>query len=358
LPRSAEPTGKTNSFAARLIAWQKKAGRHDLPWQNTTDTYRVWLSEIMLQQTQVATVIPYYRRFLERFPTLADLAAAPVEDVMPYWAGLGYYARARNLHACAQAVMANHGGVFPADPVLIAELPGIGRSTANAIAAFCFAAQVPILDGNVKRVLARCYGIEGFPGAPVVEKEMWALAESLLPDTDVGTYIQAQMDLGATVCTRSKPRCANCPLADICVARRDERQAELPVRKPKKAVPERSARYLVIVDGDGRVLLEQRPASGIWGGLLCLPELAEADNADQRLLHLGLPAVDVWQTLPALQHTFTHFKLELVPLLGRVKRFPRATGETGLQYLPIHALEAAALPAPIRRLLQEAASRV
>ena len=346
------------SFSARLIAWQNKAGRHDLPWQNTTDPYRVWLSEIMLQQTQVATVIPYYRRFLARFPTLADLAAAPVEDVMPYWAGLGYYARARNLHACAQAVVANHGGVFPADPALITELPGIGRSTANAIAAFCFSAQVPILDGNVKRVLARCYGIEGFPGTQSVEKEMWALAESLLPGTEAGTYIQAQMDLGATVCTRSKPRCGNCPLAEICVAQRNDRQAELPVRKPKKAVPERSAHYLVIVDADGRVLLEQRPASGIWGGLLCLPELTEDDDAGQRLLHLGLPAIDAWQTLPALQHSFTHFKLELVPLLGRVKRFPEATGETGLQFLPIHALETAALPAPIKRLLQEAASRV
>ncbi|GAB2181290.1 A/G-specific adenine glycosylase [Denitratisoma sp. agr-D3] len=347
-----------SNFATRLIAWQKKAGRHDLPWQNTTDPYRVWLSEIMLQQTQVATVIPYYLRFLERFPTLADLAAAPVEEVMPYWAGLGYYARARNLHACARAVVADHGGVFPRDPTLIAELPGIGRSTANAIAAFCFKAPVPILDGNVKRVLARCYGIEGFPGTPAVEREMWALAESLLPDTDVGTYIQAQMDLGATVCTRSKPRCGTCPLAEICVARRDDRQAELPVRKTKKAVPERSARYLVIVDGEGRVLLEQRPASGIWGGLLCLPELTTEESPAARTLALGLETLADWEELPALNHTFTHFKLELVPLLARVQHFPPMTRETGLQYLPIHALAAAALPAPIRRLLQEAASRL
>jgi len=355
LPTSPE---RTPAFAARLIAWQKKAGRHDLPWQNTTDPYRVWLSEIMLQQTQVTTVIPYYQRFLDRFPTLADLAAAPVEAVMPYWAGLGYYARARNLHACARAVVERHDGRFPRDPTVIAELPGIGRSTANAIAAFCFAAPVPILDGNVKRVLARCYGIEGFPGAPAVEKEMWVLAKSLLPAKQVGTYIQAQMDLGATVCTRSKPRCQDCPLAEICVARRDDRQAELPVRKTKKAVPERSSRFLVLVDAQGHVLLEQRPPSGIWGGLLSLPELRENETASGRALQLCGVALADWEQLPALRHAFTHFKLELVPLLGKIDRFPHQARETGLQTLPIHALETAALPAPIRRLLLEAASRL
>ena len=346
-----------SDFATRLIAWQKKAGRHDLPWQNTTDPYRVWLSEIMLQQTQVATVIPYYQRFLERFPTLADLAAAAVEEVMPYWAGLGYYARARNLHACARAVVADHGGRFPTDPALIAELPGIGRSTANAIAAFCFAAPVPILDGNVKRVLARCYGIEGFPGLPKVEKQLWDLAHELLPQGEVGTYIQAQMDMGATLCTRSKPRCQACPLAEICVARRDDRQADLPQRKPKKAVPERSARYLVLVDEAGRVLLEQRPASGIWGGLLCLPELIEGESPEARCLALGVGEVAGWEELPALNHVFTHFKLTLLPLLSRVKSAGRL-GDGSLQYLPIKALEQAALPAPIRRVLAEAAGRV
>ncbi|RTL57052.1 MAG: A/G-specific adenine glycosylase [Rhodocyclaceae bacterium] len=347
-----------SEFATRLIAWHKASGRHDLPWQNTTDPYRVWLSEIMLQQTQVATVMPYYRRFLERFPTLADLAAAPVEAVMPYWAGLGYYARARNLHACARAVMEQHGGCFPQDPAVIAELPGIGRSTANAIAAFCFKARVPILDGNVKRVLARCFGVEGFPGTPAVEKKMWGLAETLLPGKQVDTYIQAQMDLGATVCVRSKPRCTACPLAEICVARREDRQAELPTAKPKKKVPQRSARFLVIVDKAGRVLLEQRPASGIWGGLLSLPELAEGESSEGKALTSYGLAVDRWETLPALNHAFTHFKLELVPLLGRVEKFPPRTAEPGLHHLPINDLESAALPAPIRRLLLEAASRL
>ena len=347
-----------SDFATRLIAWHKDSGRHDLPWQNTQDPYRVWLSEIMLQQTQVATVIPYYHRFLQRFPTLADLAAAPVEEVMPLWAGLGYYARARNLHACAKAVVEQHGGNFPHAPETITELPGIGRSTANAIAAFCFGAKTPILDGNVKRVLARCYGIEGFPGTPAVEKEMWALAESLLPTKHVGTYIQAQMDLGATICVRSKPRCTACPLAEICIARRDDRQAELPVRKTKKAVPERSSRFLVLVDGQGKVLLEQRPPSGIWGGLLSLPELAENEDATVKALQLYNAAIDQWQQLPALNHTFTHFKLELVPLLGKVERFPPQVREAGLQLWSIYDLEAAALPAPIRRVLLEAASRL
>ncbi|HEX5394596.1 MAG TPA: A/G-specific adenine glycosylase [Rhodocyclaceae bacterium] len=354
MPRTESP-----NFAARLIAWQRKHGRHDLPWQNTRDPYRVWLSEIMLQQTQVATVIPYYHRFLQRFPTLVDLAAAPIEDVMPYWAGLGYYARARNLHACACAVVREHGGEFPKHPEVIASLPGIGRSTANAIAAFCFSAKVPILDGNVKRVLARCFGIDGFPGSPAVERQMWTLAEFLLPAKDVGTYIQSQMDMGATVCTRGKPRCGVCPLAEICVARRDDRQSELPAARPKRAVPQRSTRFLVLVDKAGRVLLEQRPPSGIWGGLLSLPELGDGEEADAKALAAyGCMASD-WEQLPALSHTFTHFKLELVPLLARVKNNAKRVADgAGQQWLPIDDLESAALPAPIRRLLLEAASRV
>src|SRR5690606_38162345 len=239
-------------------AWQKQHGRKGLPWQDTSDPYRVWLSEIMLQQTQVATVIPYYQRFLERFPALADLAAAPLDDVMPLWSGLGYYARARNLHKCAQTVVARHDGEFPRDAKLIAELPGIGRSTANAIASFCFGAQTPILDGNVKRVFARCFGIEGFPGTLKIEREMWTLAEQLMAASDTGTHTQAQMDLGATICTRGKPLCGRCPLADMCVAYRDNRVAELPTPRPKKAVPERESIFLVM-QGEQGVLLQQRP---------------------------------------------------------------------------------------------------
>jgi A/G-specific adenine glycosylase len=336
-------------FAQRLIAWQKQHGRKGLPWQDTTDPYRVWLSEIMLQQTQVATVIPYYRRFLERFPTLADLAAAPIEDVMPLWSGLGYYARARNLHKCAQTVVAKHGGEFPRDAALIAELPGIGRSTANAIASFCFGAQTPILDGNVKRVFARCFGIEGFPGTLKIEREMWALAETLMPATDTGIYTQAQMDLGATVCTRGKPLCARCPLADICVAKRDDRVAELPQPRPKKAVPEREGIFLIMESEHG-ILLEQRPPSGIWGGLFCLPELpAGADATQFAHQHYGMRAQH-WQELPALRHTFTHFRLTLRPLHAHVTQVPAAM-EGKLRWLALSDHAAAALPTPIRILL-------
>ena len=267
-----------NDFSSRLIRWHKRHGRHDLPWQNTTDPYRVWLSEIMLQQTQVATVIPYYLRFLERFPLLANLAAAPVADVMALWSGLGYYARARNLHACAKALMREHGGRFPRDPVVIAQLPGIGRSTANSIATFCFGARAPILDGNVKRVLCRAFGVEGFPGSGAVEKHLWALAEELMPTRHGAIYNQAQMDLGAAVCERGKPRCDACPLNDICVARATGRASELPTAKPRRTIPQRHATLLVLRDGNC-VLLETRPPAGIWGGLLSLPELPEGADA-------------------------------------------------------------------------------
>ena len=202
-------------FAARLIAWHADHGRHDLPWQNTHDPYRIWLSEIMLQQTQVDTVVPYYRRFLARCPDIATLAAADSGTVMALWSGLGYYARARNLHACAQRLVADHGGAFPATAEAIATLPGIGRSTAAAIAAFAFGERTAILDGNVKRVLCRAFGIDGFPGQAAVERKLWALAEALLPHADVATYIQAQMDLGATLCTRGTPHCTRCPLATV-----------------------------------------------------------------------------------------------------------------------------------------------
>jgi A/G-specific adenine glycosylase len=338
-------------FAQRLIAWQKQHGRKGLPWQDTHDPYRVWLSEIMLQQTQVATVIPYYQRFLQRFPSLTDLAAAPVDAVMPLWSGLGYYARARNLHKCAQVLLAKHGGEFPRDAALIAELPGIGRSTANAIASFCFAAPTPILDGNVKRVFARCFGIEGFPGTLKIEREMWTLAEQLMPATDTATYTQAQMDLGATICTRGKPLCARCPLNDICFAYREGRVTELPTPRPKKTVPERESIFLIIHSEHG-ILLEQRPPSGIWGGLLCLPELpAGADAAQHAQRHYGVTAQQ-WQELPALRHTFTHFHLTLRPLHARVTQAP-AVMEGNLRWLTAADTAAAALPTPIRTLLAE-----
>ncbi len=345
-------------FAARLIDWHAQHGRHDLPWQ-VKDAYRIWLSEIMLQQTQVDTVIPYYQRFLARFPDLPSLAAAPVEDVLALWSGLGYYARARNLHKCAQTLMARHGGVFPADPAQVAELPGIGRSTAAAITAFAYGTRAAILDGNVKRVLTRVFGIEGFPGSPAIEKQLWALAESLLPARDVDIYTQAQMDLGATVCTRSKPRCTSCPFAPDCVALRDGRTAELPTPRPRKAVPERQGRFVVVTHA-GHVLLERRPPTGIWGGLQSLPELPEdTDPATWVATHLGLPVLHC-TPLPGLRHVFTHFVLHLEPWRVEVATHtPQGTpphqvteNSAGQVWHPLERLEEAALPAPVRRVLE------
>jgi A/G-specific adenine glycosylase len=350
------PLPQARSFAARLIRWHKRHGRHDLPWQNTTDPYRVWLSEIMLQQTQVATVIPYYQRFLDRFPALPDLAAAPVADVMSLWSGLGYYARARNLHQCAQTVMNQHGGQFPHDPEALAELPGIGRSTANSIATFCFGARAPILDGNVKRVLCRAFGIEGFPGSSAVEKRLWNLAATLMPEQQGAIYNQAQMDLGAMVCTRGKPKCEACPLNDICMALATDQVAVLPEAKPRKAAPQREATLLVVIDERDRVLLETRPPAGIWGGLQSLPELPDnVSNSDiagivmwlQNRLACRVTAVS---PAPTLVHAFSHFKLHISPQFCRVTAVSCAM-EPGWTWWQRDDLAQAALPAPIRSIL-------
>jgi A/G-specific adenine glycosylase len=341
-----------DSFARRLIDWQRCHGRHDLPWQGCDDPYRVWLSEIMLQQTQVATVIGYYARFLEHFPDLPALAAAPAEAVMAQWSGLGYYARARNLHACARTLMERHGGAFPRDPAAIAALPGIGRSTANAIAVFCFGARKPILDGNVKRLLCRHLGIAGFPGTPAVETRLWRVAAELLPEAHVATYIQAQMDMGATVCTRARPRCSACPLAEDCVARREGRSAELPAPRPRKTVPERRATLLVLRAG-GRILLEERPPAGIWGGLLSLPELPDEPDEAAVAAHcqerLGLRVLTV-APAPSFAHAFSHFRLHIRPLLCMVEPLPRAR-EPNQRWLEQDELARAGLPAPVRKIL-------
>ena len=342
-----------SAFAARLGAWQKQHGRHGLPWQ-VSDPYRVWLSEIMLQQTQVGTVLGYYARFLERFPDLATLAAAPVDDVLAHWSGLGYYTRARNLHKAAQQVMAGFGGDFPARREAIETLPGIGRSTAAAIAAFAFGQRETILDGNVKRVLTRCFGIAGYPGDKKVEAQLWTLAESLLPaaDGDMVAYTQGLMDLGATVCSRSRPACGVCPMLDGCVAARDGRTAELPQRKPKKVQPQRETVMLIALH-QGQVLLQRRPPSGIWGGLLSLPEfestLAIADwlavNGDGELL-------PVW---PELRHVFTHFRLTITPQCVPLQRLAASRcAEDGHVWLPLARALDAGVPTPVRKLLLQA----
>ncbi len=341
------------SFSAAVIAWQKRHGRHALPWQNTRDAYRIWLSEIMLQQTQVSAVIPYYLRFLERFPDVSSLAAAPSEEVMAHWSGLGYYSRARNLHRCAQLVVAEYGGRFPDDPVLLAALPGIGRSTAAAIAAFAYGVRAAILDGNVKRVFCRVFGVEGFPGEKAVENLLWRRAVALLPEADVEAYTQGLMDMGATLCTRGKPACGNCPMAARCIALHTGRVQELPVRKPRKAVPERSTAMLVVTDGE-HVLLEQRPDSGIWGGLLSLPEVAQADDAQQLatavVARYGIAGL--CEPLQPFSHVFTQFKLHVAPYRIRVSGRHAAAAQGNRLWYPMAQLEAAPLPAPVRKLLQ------
>ncbi len=336
-------------FAPRLIAWQQSHGRHDLPWQGTQDPYPIWLSEIMLQQTQVETVIPYFRRFLARFPDLASLATAPVDDVMAHWAGLGYYTRARNLHAAAIRIAEQHGGHFPQHLDAILELPGIGRSTAAAIAAFAFGQRQAILDGNVKRVLARVYGIDGWPGEKAVENRLWQMAERLLPATDIRAYTQGLMDLGATLCTRSRPRCDACPFADDCVAHTLGRQSELPGARPRKSIPEKSTAMLILLHGN-EVLLEKRPSPGIWGGLWSLPECpADADPA-HAATSLGYPTRSISRG-SEFSHTFTHFRLHIQPWLIPVER-PLTVGEPGRIWLGLDDLEGAALPTPVRRILE------
>ncbi|HWU98987.1 MAG TPA: A/G-specific adenine glycosylase [Oxalicibacterium sp.] len=349
---SADEFAADTGFSRDVIDWQKQHGRHALPWQNTRDAYRVWLSEIMLQQTQVAAVIPYYARFLESFPTIQSLAAASSEQVMAHWSGLGYYSRARNLHKCAQAVVAQHGGVFPADPDLLEQLPGIGRSTAAAISAFSYGTRAAILDGNVKRVFARVFGIDRFPGEKAVENDMWLRAVALLPETGVESYTQGLMDLGATLCTRNRPACNRCPLAHRCVAFASGRTAELPVRKPKKKVPEKHATMLVIVNGD-QVLLEQRPDSGIWGGLLSLPEVAPTDNDVIDFERVVAPFGTTASTarLPAFSHVFTHFKLHVTPYRIDLSRRLQIAAQHNHAWYPVRAMAEAPLPAPVKKLL-------
>ena len=340
----------SSPFSIRLIDWQRQYGRHDLPWQQTRDPYRIWLSEIMLQQTQVGTVIPYYQRFLERFPSVETLAQAPLDAVLEAWAGLGYYARARNLHRCAIQVVAELGGKFPQTPLAIAELPGIGRSTAAAISAFAFGTRTAILDGNVKRVLARCFAIEGFPGAAKTEKTLWALAESLLPDDAIEAYTQGLMDLGSTLCTRRKPFCAACPMHNLCIARREGRQGELPAARPRKVLPERETTLLVLSDGQ-RVLLERRPPLGLWGGLLSLPEGGIAEARGIARVH-GCRLLAM-QALPGFKHTFSHFHLHIQPLLCTVEVTGAQVAESGWEWLVHDEVERAALATPIRRILRQ-----
>lgn len=337
-------------FAQRVIAWQRAHGRHDLPWQNTRDPYAIWISEIMLQQTQVTAVIPYYRRFMERFPDVATLARAEEDDVLSHWSGLGYYARARNLHAAARIIVERHGGRFPEMYDAILALPGIGRSTAAAIAVFAFGQRRAILDGNVKRVLARCFGVTGWPGLPAVERVLWKIALDLLPESGIETYTQGLMDLGASVCVRRNPACPVCPLHGMCHAYRHQQTAILPAARPRKMLPQRVTVLLLLRSGN-RILLEKRPRHGIWGGLWSLPEADPGSDARQTAKQRFGLETEALPALPAFDHTFTHFRLRAMPqplrLIGKADLPPGCAA----LWMDREDVLAAALPAPVRRLL-------
>ncbi len=343
-------------FSRRVLAWFDHHGRKDLPWQQPRNPYRVWVSEIMLQQTQVATVIPYFERFMERFPDLQTLAQAPIDDVLHHWSGLGYYARARNLHACARRVLEQYGGALPEQQPALETLPGIGRSTAGAIRSLGHAGVAPILDGNVKRVLARCYAIEGWPGSSAVLKRLWALSEALTPTERCADYNQAMMDLGAMVCVRSRPTCQACPLAADCRAHAQGNPAAYPGAKPKKTTPVRATRMMILRDGEGRILLQRRPPSGIWGGLWSLPECpTEADVAQWCREQIGCE-IGRQQPLPQRRHTFSHFHLDIQPIRARIKNPNRRVmdGDEWVWY-NLRQPDNRGLAAPIARILREMA---
>ena len=304
----------------------------------------------MLQQTQVATVIPYYQRFIAAFPDIAALAVATEEQVLTHWSGLGYYARGRNLHVAARIIMEKYRGEFPRDFEQILELPGIGRSTAAAICALAYHERRAILDGNVKRVLARYCGISGLPSEKVVETQLWQQADALLPQRDIATYIQAQMDLGATLCMRSKPKCIECPVSSDCVAFQSGRVSELPTPRPRKAVPERHATFLLLMHGND-ILLEKRPGSGIWGGLWCPPQLDDGHGVADYVQRSGMNMSERTE-LAGFTHTFTHFKLHITPVLLRVALKPQQAQQPGSVWLDVEEALQAAIPTPVRKVLR------
>jgi A/G-specific adenine glycosylase len=347
------------NLGAALLDWYAHNGRRDLPWQIDPTPYRVWVSEIMLQQTQVATVIPYYERFMARFPDVAALARASRDQVLHYWSGLGYYTRARHLHAAAQEIVAHHAGEFPGDFAAVLGLPGIGRSTAGAILSLACGQRHPILDGNVKRVLARFHAVDGWPGQARVQQTLWELAERHTPKNRVAEYTQAIMDLGATVCTRTRPDCAHCPLGAGCAALAGGRQAAFPARRSRKAVPVRKAMLLLVCNDRNEVLLEQRPPAGVWGGLWSFPEAAPGTDVTAWCRDTLGVALHERETWPERRHTFTHFHLDIIPVLARVGAREDRLMEGGnrLWYNIGHADERG-FAAPVARLLRQLSERL
>ena len=340
------------TFTQTLLRWHHKFGRNDLPWQDDPTPYRVWISEIMLQQTQVTTAIPYFLRFMESFPDIHTLASTSTDDVLRHWSGLGYYARARNLHRAAQRIRDEHDGIFPSESEQIIALPGIGRSTAGAILSLAFKKRCPILDGNAKRVLARFHAVEGWPGHTAVSKKLWVLADEHTPQQDVAKYTQAIMDLGATVCTRSKPDCSSCPVSESCTAFELDAVDNYPAREATKEKPLRHT-HMVLAYSGGAVYLERRPAKGIWGGLWSLPELSDENDVDQwceRELNAHPEELDHWDTM---RHSFTHYDLDIQPIAVRLSRQSSTVRDTedGVWY-EIGTSPPGGIAAPVNKLIQ------
>lgn len=339
-------------LAGSLLDWFDRHGRHDLPWQQNPTPYRVWVSEIMLQQTQVATVIPFYARFMARFPEVQALAKGPLDEVLHLWSGLGYYARARNLHRAAQVLTAEYGGEFPDDPERLQALPGIGRSTAGAILALSRGRRHAILDGNVRRVLARCFGVEGWPGERAVESRLWALAEACTPQARVDAYTQAIMDLGATVCTRARPACATCPLKEGCNARATGRQSALPAPRPRRQRRLRQTIMLLLQSPDGATWLETRPQRGLWGGLHGFPEFDSIEQMEEWLRKAGMTLAGEPERLPELRHAFTHFDLDILPVRLRLATVPPCVADSGGLWYNTREPARVGLAAPVTELLR------
>lgn len=346
--------GEKSGLAAALLPWFKRHGRHDLPWQQDTDPYRVWVSEIMLQQTQVKTVIPYFLRFVERFPDARALAAAPLDQVLYLWTGLGYYARARSLHRAARIVVRDHNGSLPADQDALMALPGIGRSTAGAILTLGHVRRAPILDGNVKRVLTRFYGIYGWTGHREVEKRLWELAERETPHRNTAAYTQAIMDLGATVCIRSRPRCADCPLVSDCHAFRQDVQKQLPTGRTRNALPVRTVVFALLQNEQGEILLEKRPPVGIWGGLWSFPEYRTGTELADWIEARAVLVSKALTTLPQIRHSFSHYHLDITPIKGVIREKADTIGdnETRLWYARGSGMEIG-MAAPVKALLEK-----
>ena len=343
-----------NVFAPTVLAWFDQHGRTHLPWQQNVTPYRVWLSEIMLQQTQVATVIPYFERFTAKFPSVESLAAAPIDEVLHLWTGLGYYARARNLHRCAQAIVSQYGGEFPNSVTALSELSGIGRSTAGAIVSLAFQQRAAILDGNVKRVLARYHAVEGWPGQADTLSQLWQIAEQYTPTAHCNHYTQAMMDMGATLCTRTKPACERCPLQAGCIAYAQGEPSRYPGKKPKKDIPVKAVQLLMLRNAAGDMLLQQRPLQGIWGGLWSFPELSCEHNAAQYAAeHFGETVEpEVWNSY---RHTFSHFHLDITPVLMQLAKIPQSISSGGNHWYNLHQPEALGLAAPVKKLLEKLA---